>query len=82
MKNEKSPKPEKKKELNFFHKNNKHFTGYLLRETFDFYMIELTSGVAGLNNIWYPGEIVMWTKELITIVGAKRKPKEEKRKKS
>jgi hypothetical protein len=67
------PKPERKKELNFFHKNNKNFTGFLLKETHDFYTIELTSGVAGLNNIWYEGEKVTWSKELTSIVGAKRK---------
>lgn len=66
------PKPELKKEFKFFHKNNKHFTGFLLKETFDFYMIQLTSGVAGLNSIWYPGEVVMWGKELTSIVRAKR----------
>ncbi|MFN2437569.1 MAG: hypothetical protein ABR503_00110 [Chitinophagaceae bacterium] len=68
-----SPKPASKKEFKFFHKKNKAFTGYLLNETDDFYTIELTSGVAGLNNIWYEGEIIMWSKELTSILGRKRK---------
>jgi len=73
IKKEKLPKPERKKEFNFFHKNNKAFSGFILKETDDFYTIELTSGVAGLNNIWYEGEIINWSKDLTSIVGKKGK---------
>lgn len=74
----KTKEPGKKKHLNFFHKRNRFFTGYLLKETEDFYTIELTSGVAGLNNIWYKGEIIMWGKDMTSIV--KKKPVKPKKK--
>jgi hypothetical protein len=62
------PRIRRRKELRFFHKNNKNFTGFLIKETHDFYTIELTSDVAGLNAIWYAGETVVWSKELTSII--------------
>lgn len=60
--------------LQFQHKNNNKFSGYLLKETQDFYTIELTTDVAGLNGIWYRGEIVVWSKDLTTILRKAKKP--------
>ena len=62
----------KKKELRFFHKHNKYFTGYLLKENDHFYTIELTTDVAGLNAIWYADQTIMWSKELTSIVANKK----------
>lgn len=70
MRPKKNPrKAVKKKEQRFYHKKNKSFTGFLIKETEDFYTIELTSDVVGLNGVWYVGETVTWSKELTTIVG-------------
>lgn len=63
----------KKKELRFYHKHNRYFTGYLLKESQDFYTIELTCDVAGLNGIWYAKEVVMWSTELTSIVDTRKK---------
>lgn len=65
----------KGKKLRFFHKTNRYFTGFLLNEGFDFYTIELATDVAGLNAVWYAGETVMWSKDLISIVNPKSLPR-------
>lgn len=66
------PRKTKRKATKFYHKNNRHFTGYLIKETPDFYTIELTSDVAGLNAIWSSGEVVTWSKALTTILSSKK----------
>jgi hypothetical protein len=65
-------KKTKRQVIKFYHKNNHHFTGYLVKETPDFYTIELTSDVAGLNAIWSSGEVVTWSKALTTIISPKK----------
>ncbi|WP_345256410.1 hypothetical protein [Flaviaesturariibacter amylovorans] len=75
MKNNRSLSQERPEHYRFQHKQNGNFTGYLLNESQDFYTIQLTCAVAGLNAIWRDGEVVRWSREWTSIIKKVNRPK-------